>query len=108
MSAFSESRRDKAIANDALAQGDLMCRAHGCPNRWSVDTDGRSKLCSAHAWVDPGIWPQITQQEQDLALMRAQRPTPAPSPALTGEDKRAILAQLRTLAARMRDGQLQP
>ena len=41
---------------------DLMCAAHGCPNRWTAD-NGHRRLCSAHFAVveDPSLWPEITQ-----------------------------------------------
>lgn len=39
----------------------LMCKAHGCPNRWSVDLGGGG-LCSRHAWVDPSKWGQMTRE----------------------------------------------
>jgi len=36
----------------------LMCSAHGCPNRWSVNMG--KPLCSAHAWAEPEHWGAIT------------------------------------------------
>lgn len=39
----------------------LMCKAHGCPNRWSVDKGGGG-LCSRHAWVDPSKWGEVTRE----------------------------------------------
>ena len=39
----------------------LMCKAHGCPNRWSVDLGGGG-MCSRHAWVDPSKWGQVTRE----------------------------------------------
>jgi hypothetical protein len=94
-------KRDKAIANE-VEQGDkgytpdLMCTARGCPNRWSVDA-GKGRLCSAHHSVDdyPHLWPQITQQELDLEIDRAQRPRPLPAMPLTRADKTAILLRLQ-------------
>lgn len=41
-------------------RGQLMCIAHNCPNRWSVDA-GNGRLCSRHAWVDPSKWGQVTR-----------------------------------------------
>ena len=38
----------------------LMCRAHGCPMRWSV-MFGDVKACSYHAWTEPREWPAITE-----------------------------------------------
>jgi hypothetical protein len=40
---------------------DLLCQAHGCPNRWAVDTG--SRLCSDHAWSESHKWPQITEAQ---------------------------------------------
>jgi hypothetical protein len=40
---------------------DLLCQAHGCPNRWAVDTG--SRLCSDHAWAESRKWPQITEAQ---------------------------------------------
>lgn len=37
----------------------LMCRAHGCPMRWSVSLN---MACSYHAWVDAKEWPRITDE----------------------------------------------
>jgi len=28
----------------------LMCSVHGCPNRWSVMSDGDKPKCSKHQW----------------------------------------------------------
>lgn len=28
----------------------LMCSVHGCPNRWSVHSDGDKPKCSKHQW----------------------------------------------------------
>jgi hypothetical protein len=28
----------------------LMCSVHGCPNRWSVHSDGEKPKCSKHQW----------------------------------------------------------
>ena len=42
------------------AYGHLMCIAHNCPNRWSVDA-GNGRLCSRHAWVDSSKWGQVTR-----------------------------------------------
>lgn len=50
-----------AKSDDTDTQGEslLMCRAHGCPNRWSVDIGGG--LCSRHAWVEPAKWGEVTR-----------------------------------------------
>lgn len=41
----------------------LFCRAHGCPLRWSVQTNDIT-ACSYHAWEDEKKWPAITEQLQ--------------------------------------------
>ena len=45
----------------------LMCSAHGCPNKWSVQVGGSKPMCSAHQWSDPSEWGSIT------ARLNAQR-----------------------------------
>lgn len=102
-------KRDKAIANE-VGMGDvgytpeLMCAANGCPNRWSIDA-GRGRLCSAHYAAEdmPHAWPQITQQERDMEVMRAQRGPNPPVKPVTFEQKRAILGKLQALVNRHRD-----
>ena len=96
MSEYSDIKRDKAVANDTLHAASLRCAARGCPNRWAVDA-GKGKLCSAHHSVDdhPHLWPQITQQELDMELIRAQRDRPPPAAPLTRADKTAILLRLQ-------------
>ena len=74
-SAFDE-KMDQRTADDAGTPQALMCHAHGCPNRWSVDA-GKGRCCSAHAWADQNRWPEITQQQWD-ETERAR---------LAGEDK---------------------
>lgn len=52
-------------AESTAPDGALMCRAHGCPMRWSV-MFGEVKACSYHAWSEPREWPAITE-----ALLRS-------------------------------------
>ena len=78
--AFDENR-DQRVAEEAGADQRLMCCAHGCPNRWSVDIGKR--MCSAHYAADPIEWPAVTQQQIDAQTDRAYRaqfPRPARSP----------------------------
>ncbi len=76
---------------------DLKCRAHDCPNNWSVST---SSLCSAHAWVEPLHWPRITQEIQQNLLQRqnerrmAAREAPRPISGLTSLEKKRIMRSL--------------
>lgn len=57
----------RAVEVEHHAEQSLMCRAHGCPLKWSVQT-GEVTACSYHAWVDVGQWPRITE---DLRSGRA-------------------------------------
>lgn len=40
----------------------LMCSAHGCPLKWSVQMEGN--LCSYHAFEGFNKWPGITDRLQ--------------------------------------------
>lgn len=48
-----------------------MCKAHECPNRWSVAPE---MLCSAHAHSPPHMWPQITDEQHRHLAARSNRP----------------------------------
>lgn len=52
--------KNRRIEQPESGEKTLMCGAHGCPNRWSVEA-GNGQLCSYHAWVDPMKWPSITE-----------------------------------------------
>ena len=71
---------------------DTLCQAHGCPNRWAVDTG--SRLCSDHAWAEPYKWPQITQ-----AQFHKRKPLVNTEPAkpMTQAEKIATLNALRDM-----------
>lgn len=71
----------------------LMCKAHGCPNRWSVDMGGGG-LCSKHAWVDPSKWGQMTREMASEASLGY--PTAAVR-ELTKNDKLEILRRLQDI-----------
>jgi hypothetical protein len=74
----------------------LMCKAHECPNRWSVSS---KMLCSAHAWADPKNWSMITTGElQAFARRSAPPPPPKPVQEMTMEQKMEVVAKLRGLA----------
>lgn len=49
-----------AAEESSDAYQSLMCIAHGCPNRWSVD-GGKGRLCSKHAWVPASTWGEVTR-----------------------------------------------
>jgi hypothetical protein len=46
----------------------LMCSAHGCPNKWTVNM-GRP-LCSAHQWADPADWGAVTAKLNGMNLAK--------------------------------------
>lgn len=103
--AFDE-HRDQKVAEDYGPRGchpDLMCAAHNCPNRWSVD-GGNGRLCSAHAWAERHEWPLISEQQQWDETERARmngigRPR---MHAPTQDEKVAILRGLAGAMAKMR------
>lgn len=71
---------------------DLLCGAHGCPNRWAVDNG--SRLCSDHAWSPAQKWPQITEAQFHKRKPLANTP---PAKAMTQADRVATLHNLRTM-----------
>lgn len=70
MTAYKATAADRRIADDEQSERVLMCSAHGCPNRWSVDGPA-GRCCSAHAWAPTGQWPGITAQQDAAATQRA-------------------------------------
>ncbi|CAB4159279.1 hypothetical protein UFOVP703_80 [uncultured Caudovirales phage] len=72
----------------------LMCSAHGCPMRWSVDA-GRGTLCSTHAHADTRDWPRLTQWLQDQARAGWPRPTAPQVPSLSREQRLELLQKLQ-------------
>ena len=67
---YKNTAADRRISDDDHAERALMCSAHGCPNRWSVDGPS-GRCCSAHAWAPTGQWPVITAQQDAAATQRA-------------------------------------
>lgn len=56
--------RNRRIEEPQQTEGkSLMCVAHGCPMKWSVEISDL-RACSYHAWVDPKKWPSITERLQ--------------------------------------------
>lgn len=99
MSKYRATAADRRVADDTHAEQELMCAAHGCPNRWSVD-GARGRCCSAHAWSEHSLWPRITEAQQhrasQAAFERSQRhheEAPAPRYTLTADAKREIWRQ---------------
>ena len=79
----------------------LMCKAHECPNRWSVSS---KMLCGAHAWADPKTWEMITTGELQAFARRSWPKPPAPeAEPMTNEQKMAVLKYLRDLSAPLND-----
>lgn len=90
--------RDERIADEAVADRQLLCSAHGCPNRWSVDA-GNGRMCSAHAWAGRHLWPQITQEQQDAETERARAAfDPQPEPQHIRRDPARLGAALAKLS----------
>jgi hypothetical protein len=100
MTTYRSRAAEQRTADDFGVQQDLMCSAHGCPNRWSVDA-GNGRLCSAHAWSEPHIWPQVTQSQLDVLADRARRSQYVQPPArhVPNGEKLAILRDLRDAVA---------
>ena len=84
--------RAKYEESNQTETNDLLCQAHGCPNRWAVDTG--SRLCSDHAWAEPHKWPQITQ-----AQFHKRKPLVNTEPVkpMTQAEKVATLHALRDM-----------
>ena len=98
--------RDQRIADETQQYAEhLMCKAHGCPCRWSVDA-GNGRLCSSHAWADHGDWPRITQRLIDAEADRAYYGPPAEPKVvpMTREQKRGIGARFREFLSRKLQG----
>lgn len=72
---MSYKKTAKAVEVEQQAEQSLMCRAHGCPLRWSVQT-GDVTACSYHAWSDPKHWPRITDEiRRGVARLQPPRET---------------------------------
>jgi len=100
-SAYARSRRDQAAADGVPERTALDCSAAGCPRRWSVDGGG-GKLCSAHAWVSPGLWPRVTQEllDADADAARATAAPRSPPRHVSRDERLAVLEALRGVVAR--------
>ncbi|HKX41334.1 MAG TPA: hypothetical protein VJO99_09265 [Burkholderiaceae bacterium] len=103
--ASAKARHDAAAAthSDASLQH-LMCAAHGCPNRWTVDA-GNGRLCGAHAWAEPEQWPDITYAQQWDETERARLRGEASAPPAR---RTANPARLRRLLASLQQRQVEP
>jgi hypothetical protein len=95
MSSYKTRAQDQRLVEDVAAGKELACAASGCPHRWSVDA-GAGRLCSWHAWSDPHLWPQVTQEQLEAMTEKArQHRELVPPRALSRADKTQILNGLR-------------
>lgn len=105
MSSYSKAKA-KHDAGGGDGEGDklagLMCAAHGCPNRWSIDM-GNGRLCRFHDGAEKDYWPEITQAQQWAETERARlRGEAKPvAPPLSDVQKTRILNRARNVFAAM-------
>lgn len=94
---MSYSFRDNRIADESTDERTLMCRASGCPHRWSVNFE--VPLCSAHSrCTSPQEWPRVTQALLDAEADRAMNPPQKPAERYaTKEEGLAALEKLRQM-----------
>lgn len=92
---FEPARKIKDIESENEAERALMCAAHNCPNRWSVDA-GHGRLCSKHAWADPLDWGHITQQIHAGEFTKVRRHQDPPH-RMTEQEKVATLLNLKDM-----------
>lgn len=95
-SAFDE-HRDQRIAAESQSDRHLMCAAHGCPLRWSVNFG--EPLCSVHNGYERHDWPRVTEwlheREADAAFKRQSQQPERAARQFTAADKRAVGQKLR-------------
>jgi hypothetical protein len=75
---------------------ELMCTARGCPNRWSVDTPDRHKLCQHHAWAPEHDWPSVTDSQWAFKAAEESQ-IPAPVARMSDQQKRGTVSELRSM-----------
>lgn len=92
-----DASRDQRIANESMADQHLMCSAHGCPLRWSVNFG--ETLCSVHNRYERHDWPRVTEwlvgREEEEAFRRGNASASAPASRMTVEQKREVGQRLR-------------
>lgn len=98
---LSNSSKWKDVEVENEAEKRLMCGAHNCSNRWSVDA-GQGRLCSAHAWSDPMDWGRITSEVNSRALMR-QTAYQEPVEPMSLDEKRYVLNEFKKIMAPRND-----
>jgi hypothetical protein len=96
-----DDRRDKQTANESYEDRDLLCKAPGCPNRWSVSVGGGPGYCSAHAWAHPSRWSGITEQQQWNQTERARSQKPVEDMGDVSYNGKVIREVMDTLAKGM-------
>lgn len=91
-----DDKRDQYTADQTSVAQHLMCRARGCPNRWTVDV---GNVCSAHFHASTHNWPQVTQEQLDAEADRALAASAgrAEVEPLTRQQKTEVLNKLRNL-----------
>lgn len=97
--AFDEARDHVTadqVGRDAQAAKALMCRAMGCPNRWTLSVGDKVHVCSAHGASDKHLWPRITQEQLD-AQADQLRGVSVPARTAPLMSRQQALAKLRTL-----------
>jgi hypothetical protein len=98
MSGFAKPSNAYAsrVEDEHAADRATMCKAHECPNRWSVST---SMLCGPHAWAPSHQWPAITDEQYRLLAKRQDgAPRYREVKPMTEAEKRAAIEKLKLLA----------
>jgi hypothetical protein len=92
----------EALEKKEESADDRMCRASGCPNRWSVSIDG--KLCQWHAFAEMIDWPRITREQIDNEAARIRKSVAPKQPQhqYTREEKKEILRKLPAAAKELK------
>lgn len=83
-------------ATDRESNPSMMCRAHDCPNPWTVSREGHWPLCSHHAWVDKNEWPDITQRLINRIAFAVEK-RPEPVAHMTVADRAATIKRMRAM-----------
>ena len=92
---YRASKAEERLIADVNADAELMCGAHGCPRRWTVEGP-QGRLCGAHAFADPHKWPGITNDLQRQWPVRSE-PTPKPPRRYTQEERRGAVQKLAAI-----------
>lgn len=90
---FNKPRIEKSDDNDRA----LMCSAHECPNRWSINFD--RPLCSAHGRAEFADWSYVTDQElrKFAAKQQEKKPIFRPTHNFSNHQKTKAIKELAAL-----------